>query len=77
MSPEVAKKAAAAASPSSSSKKSKQEEKEALEVPAYATSIWFTFLIGVVGGFATILTNSMGPMLNGEFTTLILIWFDW
>ena len=33
-------------------------------VPAYAQSVWFAGLVGVVGGFATILTNSMGPILN-------------
>eukprot|EP00041_Stephanoeca_diplocostata_P025964 m.692227 g.692227 ORF g.692227 m.692227 type:complete len:388 (+) comp22861_c0_seq2:179-1342(+) len=37
---------------------------------AYATSWWFAGVIGVIGGFATILTNSMGPMLNVYFLTL-------
>jgi len=32
--------------------------------PSYATSLWFAAVVGVVGGFATILTNSMGPILN-------------
>merc|ERR1719171_685032 len=32
--------------------------------PSYATSMWFAGLVGFIGGFATILTNSMGPMLN-------------
>eukprot|EP00041_Stephanoeca_diplocostata_P013712 m.242246 g.242246 ORF g.242246 m.242246 type:complete len:221 (+) comp19438_c0_seq5:838-1500(+) len=27
-------------------------------------SLWLTATVGVVGGFATILTNSMGPLLN-------------
>lgn len=31
---------------------------------AWATSQWFSGVVGIVGGFATILTNSMGPMLN-------------
>ena len=35
-------------------------------VPAYATSLWFATLVGVIGGFATILTNSMGPMLKSD-----------
>lgn len=38
--------------------------------PAYATTWWFAVVIGVIGGFATILTNSMGPMLNVYFLTL-------
>jgi len=41
-------------------------------VPAYATSVWFVSVVGVVGGFATILTNSMGPMLNVYLLTLQL-----
>ena len=41
-------------------------------VPAYARSIWFACTVGVVGGFATILTNSMGPMLNVFLLTLKL-----
>ncbi|CAE8726265.1 unnamed protein product [Polarella glacialis] len=41
-------------------------------VPSYATSIWFVSLMGGVGGFATILTNSMGPMLNVFLLTLKL-----
>lgn len=32
--------------------------------PAYATSIKFAVIVGLIGGFATILTNSMGPLLN-------------
>ena len=32
--------------------------------PAYATSIKFAAIVGLIGGFATILTNSMGPLLN-------------
>jgi uncharacterized membrane protein YfcA len=39
-------------------------------VPAYAHSVAFACLIGLTGGFATILTNSMGPMLNVFFLTL-------
>eukprot|EP00035_Acanthoeca_spectabilis_P022964 m.446879 g.446879 ORF g.446879 m.446879 type:complete len:356 (-) comp19435_c0_seq1:276-1343(-) len=30
----------------------------------YADSIWFAWVIGILGGLATILTNSMGPLLN-------------
>lgn len=45
---------------------------DASELPAYATSIWFASLVGVVGGFATILTNSMGPILNVYLLTLRL-----
>lgn len=41
-------------------------------VPAYATSLWFATVVGVIGGFATILTNSMGPMLNVYLLTLQL-----
>jgi uncharacterized membrane protein YfcA len=29
-------------------------------VPAYAHSVWFAWLVGLTGGFATILVNSMG-----------------
>jgi uncharacterized membrane protein YfcA len=32
--------------------------------PAYATSTRFAVVVGLLGGFATILTNSMGPLLN-------------
>ena len=39
-------------------------------VPAYAHSIWFAWLVGLTGGFATILVNSMGPMLNVYLLTL-------
>lgn len=41
-------------------------------VPAYAKTLWFTSIVGVIGGFATILTNSMGPMLNVFLLTLKL-----
>ena len=34
--------------------------------------MWFACVVGVVGGFATILTNSMGPMLNVYLLTLQL-----
>ena len=30
----------------------------------YATSTRFAVVVGLLGGFATILTNSMGPLLN-------------
>lgn len=42
------------------------------DVPAYANSFAFVCLVGVVGGFATILTNAMGPMLNIFLLTLKL-----
>eukprot|EP00929_Paragymnodinium_shiwhaense_P118604 TRINITY_DN90514_c0_g1_i1.p1 TRINITY_DN90514_c0_g1~~TRINITY_DN90514_c0_g1_i1.p1 ORF type:complete len:321 (+),score=59.54 TRINITY_DN90514_c0_g1_i1:98-1060(+) len=42
------------------------------DVPAYAGSLWFVSLVGIIGGFATILTNSMGPMLNVFLLTLRL-----
>lgn len=42
------------------------------EVPSYANSFGFVCLVGVVGGFATILTNAMGPMLNIFLLTLKL-----
>ena len=32
--------------------------------PAYAKAYWFIGLVGLTGGFATVLTNSMGPMLD-------------
>ena len=41
-------------------------------LPAFATSLWFASVVGLVGGFATILTNSMGPMLNVYLLTLQL-----
>jgi hypothetical protein len=44
----------------------------AASVPAYAASLWFAAVVGVIGGFATILTNSMGPMLNVYLLTLQL-----
>merc|ERR1740117_384173 len=40
---------------------------DAPKVPAYAQSFWFTSCVGLLGGFATILTNSMGPLLNAFF----------
>jgi len=52
-------------------KKEKCEDGESA-LPAYATSLWFAWLVGIVGGFATILTNSMGPMLNVFLLTLKL-----
>jgi uncharacterized membrane protein YfcA len=46
-------------------KKKKEEASPDYTSPLwYADSIWFAALIGVLGGFATILTNSMGPLLN-------------
>ena len=30
------------------------------QLPAYAHSVWFAWLVGLTGGFATILVNSMG-----------------
>eukprot|EP00930_Biecheleria_cincta_P077744 TRINITY_DN65050_c0_g1_i1.p1 TRINITY_DN65050_c0_g1~~TRINITY_DN65050_c0_g1_i1.p1 ORF type:complete len:356 (+),score=39.61 TRINITY_DN65050_c0_g1_i1:31-1068(+) len=42
------------------------------DVPSYANSFAFACLVGVVGGFATILTNAMGPMLNIFLLTLKL-----
>jgi len=42
------------------------------EIPGYAESLWFACIVGVIGGFATILTNSMGPMLNVYLLTLRL-----
>lgn len=54
-------------------KKSKDDkDKDAKKPAAWADSIWFAFIVGLVGGFATILTNSMGPMLNVYFLTLKL-----
>lgn len=40
------------------------------QAPAYARALWFVSLVGVTGGFATVLTNSMGPMLNIYLLTL-------
>ena len=40
--------------------------------PAYARSLWFVTVVGLTGGFATVLTNSMGPMLNIYLLTLKL-----
>jgi uncharacterized membrane protein YfcA len=40
--------------------------------PAYAKAWWFVGLVGVTGGFATVLTNSMGPMLDIYLLTLKL-----
>lgn len=34
-------------------------------MPEFAKAAWFAWVIGGVGGFATMLTNSMGPALNG------------
>jgi len=53
-------------------KKSSSSDDSKSGVPAFATSIWFAAIIGVVGGFATILTNSMGPLLNVYLLTLQL-----
>jgi hypothetical protein len=39
---------------------------------ALASSVWFAAFVGVVGGFATIITNSMGPLLNVYLLTLKL-----
>jgi uncharacterized membrane protein YfcA len=50
----------------------KTDEKVDDSVPPYAESLWFVTLIGLIGGFATILTNSMGPMLNVFLLTLKL-----
>jgi len=58
---------ARSSSPSAASKTKKDGEAAGAAdegLPAYATSVWFASVIGLVGGFATILTNSMGPMLN-------------
>lgn len=46
--------------------------KDTGEIPGYANSLWFACVVGVIGGFATILTNSMGPMLNVYLLTLRL-----
>ncbi len=47
-------------------KKGETIERDAGDKPAaFADTLWFASLIGLVGGFATILTNSMGPILNG------------
>ena len=56
--------------PGDKGKDKKGKDKDA--VPAYARSLWFACVVGVVGGFATILTNSMGPMLNVYLLTLRL-----
>lgn len=40
--------------------------------PDYARAVWFASVVGVTGGFATVLTNSMGPMLNIYLLTLKL-----
>lgn len=40
--------------------------------PSYSSAWWFVGLIGVTGGFATVLTNSMGPMLDIYLLTLKL-----
>eukprot|EP00747_Dinoflagellata_sp_TGD_P207442 gnl/TRDRNA2_/TRDRNA2_81017_c0_seq1.p1 gnl/TRDRNA2_/TRDRNA2_81017_c0~~gnl/TRDRNA2_/TRDRNA2_81017_c0_seq1.p1 ORF type:complete len:334 (+),score=64.38 gnl/TRDRNA2_/TRDRNA2_81017_c0_seq1:79-1080(+) len=54
-------------------KKVKKDDDAAEEKPPwYAESFGFVCLIGVTGGFATILTNSMGPMLNVFLLTLKL-----
>jgi len=42
----------------------KRREDSKSKTPAWAESAWFAGVVGIVGGFATILTNSMGPMLN-------------
>jgi uncharacterized membrane protein YfcA len=40
--------------------------------PAYSRAAWFVGIVGLTGGFATVLTNSMGPMLNIYLLTLKL-----
>merc|ERR1740130_1172524 len=46
-------------------KKEATKDKKDDDTPAaWATSWWFAWIIGIAGGFATILTNSMGPLLN-------------
>jgi uncharacterized membrane protein YfcA len=55
-----------------SKKKKDDDHKSDDEVPAYATTYWFAWLIGLTGGVATVLTNSMGPMLNVFLLTLKL-----
>lgn len=52
--------------------KDKSEANDEDGAPAYAKTMWFTSIVGVIGGFATILTNSMGPMLNVFLLTLKL-----
>jgi len=56
----------------SQGKKDDDKKESQKKIPAYAESIWFVSFVGVVGGFATILTNSMGPMLNAFFVLLDL-----
>jgi hypothetical protein len=65
--------------PSNNNKKKKNddakddnEDNDSTKVAAYAESIWFACIIGIIGGFATILTNSMGPMLNVYLLSLKL-----
>lgn len=40
--------------------------------PNYVSAWWFVGMVGITGGFATVLTNSMGPMLDIYLLTLKL-----
>jgi uncharacterized membrane protein YfcA len=40
--------------------------------PSYSSAWWFIGVVGIAGGFATVLTNSMGPMLDIYLLTLKL-----
>ena len=40
--------------------------------PSYSSAWWFIGIVGITGGFATVLTNSMGPMLDIYLLTLRL-----
>lgn len=47
-----------------------KDSAEKSAVPAYADSLRFACIVGIIGGVATMLTNAMGPILNVFLLTL-------